>query len=206
MNEWKELFNGKNLDGWEDVKNADHWSVENGMIVCVCGSAPAMSNLSTKEKYRDFELVLEYNADANTNSGVFVRVSDLEDEVNTGLEIQILGTYDTARSLNSADCGALYDLVAPKVNSAHSAGKWNDLRIACRGPIIEVDLNGARTVDANLDDFDTPGKNPDGEKNKFLYAWKTMPRVGHIGLQSHSGMGNLSGVKIRFRNIRLREL
>ena len=63
-----------------------------------------------------------------------------------------------------------------------------------------------RTVDADLDDFDTPGKNPNGEKNKFLYAWNTIPRFGHTGLQSHSGLGNVSGVNTRFRNIRLREL
>jgi hypothetical protein len=33
-----------------------------------------------------------------------------------------------------------------------------------------------------------------------------MPRRGHIGLQSHQGMGKIGGVKIRFRNIRVREL
>ena len=206
MNEWKELFNGRDLIGWEDAKNGHHWSVENETIVCVCGAAPAMSNLSTKEQYGDFELRLEYNADANANSGVFVRVSDLEDEVNTGLEVQILGSYGDDSTLGRSDCGALYDLVAPKVKSAHPGGNWNDLCIVCQGPMIRVDLNGERTVEADLDDFDTPGINPGGERNKFLYAWKTMPRVGHIGLQSHSSLDNLSGVKIRFRNIRLREL
>lgn len=200
-----ELFNGTDLTGWQDHKHPELWTVEDGMIVGT-SEVGKMSNLSTVEQYSDFELELEYLADPAVNSGVFLRVSDLNDEVHTGLEIQILDTYGKEPPLSAHDCGALYDMVAPSENAVRPAGEWNRMRMTCKGPIVEVELNGRRVVKANLDLFDTPGKNPDGTDNKFKYAWKTMPRTGHIGLQTHGAMDKTSGPKTRFRNIRLTEI
>ena len=200
MTEAIELFNGRDLTGWEDHKNPQLWTVEDGMIVGI-SEAGKMSNLSTQAQYGDFELRLEYNADAKVNSGVFLRVSDLDDEVHTGLEIQILDTYGKELPLDRGDSGALYDMIAPSANALKPAGEWNQMRMRCDGPRVAVELNGVQVVDADLDLFDTPGQNPDGSSNKFKYAWKTMPRAGHIGLQTHAGMGGLSDVKIRFRNL-----
>ena len=200
MTEAIELFNGRDLTGWEDHKNPHLWAVEDGMIVGT-SEAGKMSNLSTQAQYGDFELTLEYNADAKVNSGVFLRVSDLDDEVHTGLEIQILDTYGKEPPLDRGDSGALYDMIAPSTNALRPVGEWNRMRLRCAGPRVEVELNGVQVVEADLDLFDTPGRNPDGSGNKFKYAWKTMPRTGHIGLQTHAGMGGLSDVKIRFRNL-----
>lgn len=205
MSEWIDLFNGVDLTGWEDFKNPHLWSARDGMIVGV-SEVKKMSNLSTVEQYGDFELTFEYNHDARVNSGCFLRVSDLKDEVHTGLEIQILDSTDGEDSPAVHDCGGLYDMVAPAVNAAKPAGEWNTYNIKLVGPSLQVDLNGQRTLDVNLDDFTTVGVNPDGSKNKFKYAWATMPRKGHIGLQTHSSMDSTSGCEIRFRNIRLRSL
>ena len=200
MTEAIELFNGRDLTGWEDHQNPHLWTVEDGMIVGI-SEAGKMSNLSTQAQYGDFELRLEYNADAKVNSGVFLRVSDLDDEVHTGLEIQILDTYGKELPLDRGDSGALYDMIAPSANALKPAGEGNQMRMRCDGPQVAVELNSVQVVDADLDLFDTPGQNPDGSSNKFKYAWKTMPRAGHIGLQTHAGMGGLSDVKIRFRNL-----
>ena len=200
MTEAIELFNGRDLTGWEDHKNPHLWTLEDGMIIGI-SEAGKMSNLSTQAQYGDFELRLEYNADAKVNSGVFLRVSDLDDEVHTGLEIQILDTYGKELPLDRGDSGALYDMIAPSANALKPAGEWNQMRMRCDGPQVAVELNGVQVVDADLDLFDTPGQNPDGSSNKFKYAWKTMPRAGHIGLQTHAGMGGVSDVKIRFRNL-----
>ena len=200
MMEAIELFNGRDLTGWEDHKNPHLWTVEDGMIVGI-SEAGKMSNLSTQAQYGDFELTLEYNADAKVNSGVFLRVSDLDDEVHTGLEIQILDTYGKSPPLDRGDSGALYDMIAPSVNALKPAGEWNKMRMRCDGPRVGVELNDVQVVDADLDLFDTSGQNPDGTSNKFKYVWKKMPRAGHIGLQTHAGMGGLSDLKIRFRNL-----
>ena len=97
-------------------------------------------------------------------------------------------------------------MVAPNVNAVRPAGEWNRMRIKCEGALIEVELNDRKVVSADLDDFDKPGKNPDGSDNKFKYAWKTMPRKGHIGLQTHGSMDPSSGPRIKFVNLRLQKL
>src|SRR5579871_5627251 len=52
-----QLFNGKNLDGWEGY--SDYWSVQDGVIVGK-NSTPvsASTYLLTKRKFRDFHLVI----------------------------------------------------------------------------------------------------------------------------------------------------
>ena len=71
--------------------------------------------------------------------------------------------------------------------------------ISCNENLITVELNGEKIAEMDVDQWTTPGMNPDGTKNKFKYAWKDMPRKGHIGLQDHGG-------KVWFRNIKLKPL
>lgn len=196
MSEWKDLFNGRDLDGWKATGNPDAWGVEDGMIKCT----PAKGgNLCTQQQYADFELCLEYKTEPDVNSGVFFRISDLEDCVHTGLEIQILDTHGK-QELSKKDSGALYDMVEPEVNAVKPAGEWNSMRVKAQGPAMEIDLNDQRVVTANIDDWHTPGKNADGTENKFTkHAWKDLPKRGHIGLQDHNGI-------VWFRNIRLRTI
>ena len=86
--------------------------------------------------------------------------------MHTGLEIQILDTYGK-EPMGKHDSGALYDLVPPKVNAVRPAGEWNEMRLKCQGPMTEVDLNGQRILDVDIDEYDTPGQCPDGEPSKF---------------------------------------
>jgi len=195
MSTCKKLFDGQTLSGWTATGNPDGWVVEDGMIKCL---AEKGGYLATEDQFEDFELHLEYRTLPDVNSGVFFRWSDLADPVHTGLEIQILDTHGKTE-LCKKDSGALYDLVAPKVNAVKPAGQWNTLRLKCQGPMIEVDLNGLRVLDVDIDAFDTAGMSPDGAPNKFKYAWKDMPRRGHIGLQDHNGV-------IWFRNLCVCEL
>jgi len=195
MGDWLELFDGETLNGWQATGNADGWTVEDGCIKCL---AQKGGYLASDEKFEDFEMTLEYKTLPDVNSGIFFRWSDLKDPVHTGLELQILDTYGKTE-LNKHDSGALYDLVPPAANAVRPAGKWNQTRLKCAGPLIEFDLNGQRVLDVDIDAFDTPGKCPDGEASKFKYAWKDLPKRGHIGLQDHNGV-------IWFKAIRIREL
>lgn len=191
--EWKDLFNGESLDGWGVTGNSEGWTVEEGMILC---TARKGGYLYTLEQFEDFDLRLEFKTEPKVNSGIFFRWSDLADPVHTGLEIQILDTYGKEPP-GTHDCGALYDMVAPRVDAARPAGEWNQMWLSCRGAFIALDLNEERVLEVDIDRWDTPGKNPDGTPNKFKYAWKDLPRRGHIGLQDHGG-------RIWFRAIRIR--
>lgn len=187
------LFDGETLNGWSATKDPENWLVKDGHLVCKGESAGGY--LVTNEKYEDFVLELEYKTKPDVNSGIFFRWSDLEDPVHTGLEMQILDTY-ADKEMTPHSSGALYDLVAPSSNAVRPAGEWNSVRITCKGSHIELMLNGATVVQADIDQWSVAGKNPDGTDNKFKYAWRDMPRLGHIGIQDHSGYAEFRNMKI----------
>ena len=74
-----QLFNGKNLDGWEafldkpGVKMEDVWSVDDGRLVC---KGEPMGYLATKAKYTNFKLTVEWRWPKEPgNSGVLMRIT-----------------------------------------------------------------------------------------------------------------------------------
>ncbi len=170
-------------------------TVDDGAILCL---AEGGGYLRTAKRFEDFEVELEFRYEPGTNSGIFFRWSDLKDPLHTGLEIQILDTYGQER-LDRHSCGALYDLVAPETDATRPAGEWNQAALLCKGPFIEFELNGKRVLEVDIDQWEVPGRNPDGSGNKFKHAWAEMPRKGYLGLQDHGG-------RIWFRHIRLREM
>jgi hypothetical protein len=185
------LFNGKNLDGWQAKKNG--WAVEDGVLV----RKPGSGYIWSKESFGDFVLDLEVKVSRRCNSGIFFR-TDPKNAVQGGFEIQVFDTTGKTK-LGKHDHGALYDALAPSANPAKPAGEWDRFIITCKGPKITVSINGKQVVNANLDDWTTGNKNPDGSRNKFKTALKDLPRTGHIGFQDH-------GQNVWFRNVYLKKL
>lgn len=156
--------------------------------------------LWTRQAYEDFDLTLAYKLGPATNSGVFFR-TDPKNPVQGGFEIQLMddagfqATHPntTPRNLN----GALYDAVAPAAHPVRPVGEWNQLRILCQGPRIQVMINGKTTVDADISQWDTPSQNPDGTPNKFKTALAELPRTGRIGLQNHGDPVWIKDIRIK---------
>jgi len=199
--EWVVLFDGSDLDSWRRPSNPETWVLNDGVLSLVDRADDDMRNenyLWTREKYGDFILELEYRIPPDrANSGVFLRTSDLQDPVQTGIEVQI-SNPNPERPITRGGVGGIYQLAAP-VKQTHKAGDWNHYRITCRGPFVSVMLNGERVSDVNLDYWTEPNQNPDGSKNKFRRPLKEFEREGYIGLQDH-------GLPVSFRNIRVRRL
>jgi serine/threonine protein kinase len=143
----------------------------------------------------DFVLDFDHKLTKRCNSGVFLRVSNLKDPVNTGVEVALDDTYGTGFH----DPGAFYDLVRPTVQAQKAAGEWNHMTITARGPLISVSLNGVAVSSINLDEWSVPGKRPDGSNHKFKNtAIARMARFGYLGVQDHGG-------DCWFKNILLKE-
>jgi hypothetical protein len=186
------LFDGESLTGWASTGKLEGWLAQEGKIVC---KGEKSGYLYTLEQFENFVLYLEYRTAVKVNSGIFFRWSNLEDPVHTGLEMQIHDTFEQEKMVRNSS-GALYDLVAPSSNAVRPAGAWNQVRITCDRNRIELMLNGVVVVDADIDEWTVPGKNPDGSSNKFKYAWRDQPRCGHIALQDHGGYAEFRNVKI----------
>lgn len=199
---WIELYNGKDFTGWtfnQDNQNTNIADQPVQWIIEADGSIRPNrhGDIWTKQIFGDFVLDLEFKVARNANSGIFLRCDDISNWLNRSIEMQVLDSY--GREAGKHDCGAIYDILEPAVNTAKPTGEWNHVTITCIGSKINVLLNDQQVIDLDLNNWTQAHQNPDGTPNKFECAYKDMPRCGHIGLQDH-------GDYVWYRNIRLREL
>lgn len=191
----KTIFDGSSPKGWMLTNGnplPEKFVQEDGLNPRGTGSYLVVHD----EKVGDFALDFDYKISKGCNSGVFIRVNDLKDPVYTGIEVAIDDTTGTGVH----DSGALYDLVAPKTNAQKPAGEWNHMTITAQGPKITVAINGTEVSSMNLDEWNEPGKRPDGSNHKFRnVAIGKLGRTGYFGFQDH-------GQDCWYKNIKLKKL
>jgi hypothetical protein len=175
-----ELFNGKDLTGWQ-VYGTEKWYVEDGVLVSESGPDAEYGYLGTDENYKDFELTAEFKQDRDGNSGIFFR-SNFEGTKVSGWQVEVAPPGN--------DTGGIYESYGrgwlikpdPEKDKHLKFGEWNDIKVRVEGDRVITWLNGVEMVDYSDE------KIGEGE--------------GQIALQIHSG----GGLKISWRNIKLREL
>jgi hypothetical protein len=179
------MFDGKTLEGWQTTGN---WIVEEDGVVTLKprpgerGWQRYDAYLTTVRKYKDFIIDLEFKIDKGGNSGVFLRVGDTKNHVESGFEVQILDTHGKPNPGNH-DCGGVIRAAAPSKNMAKPAGQWNRYIITCDGNRLTVVLNGEQIIDLELDKS----------------AIKDRPPEGYIGFQDEAK-------RVWYRNVRIKEL
>jgi hypothetical protein len=138
-----DLFNGKDLTGWrlinENQKNG--FSVKDGVLsndpVQVEG-APHVSygNLRTEQVFEDFNLKLEVNIPAGSNSGVYLK----------GMyEIQVVDSY--GKELDPHNMGGVYSRIKPLTSAEKRPGVWQTMDITLCDRHATVILNGVKIID-----------------------------------------------------------
>jgi hypothetical protein len=194
MGGWQLLFNGKNTKGWRNnIKKPVKAKVEDGALN-PHGSGGYV--LVYDKPFGDFVIKCDVKMDQpSCNSGIFVRIGELKDPVQSGLEVQI----NTATKPDLHSFGAIYDLVPPSKDATHGRDKWDTVEVRCEGPKISVTVNGEKVTSIDCDKWTKPGKRLDGTSTKFKKAIKDFARKGYLGLQDH-------GNNVWYKNIKLREL
>jgi len=137
------LFNGKDLTGWRliDEKQANGYSAKDGVLdvnpVQVEGAEHVhYGNLRTDEVFEDFNIKIEVNIPAGSNSGIYLR----------GMyEIQVFDSYK--KELDSHNMGGVYSRIKPVVNAEKPAGTWQTFDITLCERHITVILNGIKIID-----------------------------------------------------------
>ncbi len=131
-----ELFNGKNLDGWELMgKRKNGFKVVDGILYNDT-DGHGYGNLRTTAEFEDFKLELEVNVPAGSNSGVYLR----------GMyEIQVQDSY--GKAVDSHNMGALYSRITPSEAAEKPAGEWQTMEIILYKRHITVVLNGKKIID-----------------------------------------------------------
>ena len=175
-----QLFNGKNLDGWQ-VYGTEKWYVEDGLLVCESGPDKGYGYLATNAFYKDFDLTLQFRQSASGNSGVFLR-STIEGTKITGWQAEVAPP--------GLHTGGIYEsygrgwLIKPDstLDKALKYGDWNTMRIRAKGSTITTWLNGVQMVE--------------------LTDEKIGAANGRIALQIHDG----GGIRVQWKNLELKPL
>jgi hypothetical protein len=176
------FFNGKDLDGWEGLK--EYWSVEGGAIVGRSERPPAFNTfLCSKKKYKDFELKFKVRLkNGFGNSGVQFR--------STVFDSRHFRVRGPQADIGAGWWGSLIDEGVALMKKAPAqtektvvkASEFNAYSIRCVGKHVTLAINGTTTIDA-----------------KF----PALPDEGVIAFQLHGGYKDM---EVTFKDVEFKEI
>ncbi len=139
---YTQLFDGKNVPDWTKTADAN-WRVEDGALVADKRNGNAASYLLSKEKYKDFSLLVEVWVSEDANSGIMIRCADI---ANVGDRTCYEANIFDTRSDPTYGTGAIvhYAEVSPMPKAG---GKWNTIEFTAKGRQLTVTMNGQKTAD-----------------------------------------------------------
>ena len=174
----KQLFNGKNLEGWKFVPRTegDGFSVSDGAIQT--GGAKGML-LYAGDKIGNATIRVVYKmSNPKGNSGVFIRIPMIPDSetyaIHHGIEVQIDDQDDEWHCT-----GTLYSMTKALARVSKPAPEWNTMEITLSGRRTIVHVNGVL-----ITDYDGLGPVPE-RKKQYEPERGARPETGYIALQNH---------------------
>jgi hypothetical protein len=178
--DFRPLFNGKDLSGWHlrNPQGHNSWSVEDGVLANKVKKGEHGTDLVTDEKFWNFTVRFEYQVPDNSNSGFYLRGRH---------EIQILGDYSRGTTSLGGN-GAIYNFKAPDKFVSRPGTEWQTAEATIVGNRITVILNGVKIHD-NVECTKATGSELDNK----------IDQPGAIFLQGDHGT-------VSFRNLRIKTL
>ena len=179
--EWKQLFNGKDLTGWKHV-GPGTMVVEDGLIKTQGGMGLLYW---TGGKVGDSVIRVVFKMrDKNDNSGVFIRIPIEPREewmpVHYGYEVQIDNNPEAVGEGDTHVTGCLYSMNQALARPGKPGPEWNTMEITLDGPRTIVFVNGVKVTDF-MEGQPLPAKKFDFEPFRG-----PRPLKGYFGLQNHS--------------------
>ena len=159
-----ELFNGKDLEGWQQVladpalKLEQVWTVQDGILTC---QGKPLGFLYHGPAVTNFRLVVEYRWPPGTepsNSGIFSRISEpykplpcaVETQLKHGSAGDVLGLrgktiantqprfFEIKKHAVAGDIAGVNKML----DAEKPPGEWNRVEILAKGPRYQVWING----------------------------------------------------------------
>jgi hypothetical protein len=156
---WKNLFNGKDLTGWKMVGATGVAEVKDMAINChMTANTTEHTFVCTRDKFKDFILEMEIKTDPEYNTGILLRCIDKPLNCDSckvslyGYQVKI--DPSTTRCWTGGifdDFGAtwhwLYDLSKDdRARKGYHIGEWNHFRVEAVGTSIKVWVNDIPTT------------------------------------------------------------
>jgi len=211
--EWQDLFDGKTLNGWQQLNGMAKYEVRDGMIVGTTVQGSENSFLCTKNEYGNFILELDFKVDEGLNSGIQIRSQSLKEYKDGrvhGYQVEIDPKQKEFYSRRPANLlasgeeippnkeprrwtGGIYDEARrgwlcnltrnEKARNAFIPGKWNHFRIEAMGDSMRTWINDVPA--ASIVDSMTPN--------------------GFIALQVHK-TDDKEPMQVCWKNIRIKDM
>ncbi|MFN3192435.1 MAG: DUF1080 domain-containing protein [Aureliella sp.] len=187
--QYKTLFNGKDLTGWTGA--VDNYEVVDGAIQCRVGKGGV---LHTADEYSNFSARMEFQLPPGGNNGLAIRYPGSGDTAYVGMcELQVLD--NEAKKYAKLDerqyHGSAYGMIAAKRGYLRAPGEWNYQRVTVMGSQIQVELNGTVILDGDLNtvtEYMADRPHPGKERTQ-----------GYFGFAGHSD-------PVRFRSVEIMSL
>jgi len=176
--EWKPLFNGRDMTGWEQV-GGSHWEVKDGLLIGRQGEGNAPGDLFSTESFDDFELRVNYRMVWPGNSGVWYRYQ----AANKTFQADILEYKKPFALTGTLYCPGKMFLTINTDASKFDREGFNTLVIRAAGRRQMIFLNGHLVGDVYDDTSDR----------------------GKVGFQIHAG-AQFGDMQIQVREIAIRPL
>ena len=218
------LFDGTSLDGWRGYGKENvpsRWVIEDGCLKFNgSGGGEAQTGdggdiIFAAQKFKNFELELEWKVSKGGNSGIFYLAQEVKKEDGTyepiyisAPECQVLDNENHPDARLGKDGNrmstSLYDMIPAKPQNAKPAGEWNKVKILCyKGTVVHYQ-NDEPVVEYHLW---TPQWTEMLQASKFSEEkWPVAFNLlnncggenheGYIGFQDH-------GDDVWFRNIKV---
>tara|TARA_B100000886_G_scaffold333808_1_gene288436 strand:- start:177 stop:983 length:807 start_codon:yes stop_codon:yes gene_type:complete len=165
LNQWVELFNGKDLSGWVDVNTSpDTWWVEGGLLKC---TGKPIGVMRTERQYENFLLHVEWrHMESGGNSGIFAWSDAIPfgNRLPKGIEIQMLeldwvklnqrkgsppppvayvhGELFGAGGMTATPDNPRGSRSKSLENRCKGRGQWNIYDVVCVDGVVKLSVNG----------------------------------------------------------------
>ena len=151
-----QIFNKKNLNGWkyhsDDAMTPMEkvWSVKDGLLCCT--GRPVGYIFTRRQDYENYVLNVEWRWPGDGgNSGVFIHYSDKRGAGPRALEVQLAsqvagdfwGSDETTIEIEDEATRKLGQRYVNLTDGSEKPlGRWNAMKIICRGDEVTVMING----------------------------------------------------------------
>ena len=206
---WKLLFDGKTSEGWINAKTgnfpASGWEITDGTLTLnpETKQQGGGGDIVTTEKFRNFELSVDFRYVKGGNSGIKYFIDTEKDNgalASIGCEYQILDDRNHPDAKlgieGTRTLAGLYDLIAPKNKRDNGFDQWSRAVIIVNGNKVQHWLNGFMTVEYERGTDEWKKVVAASKFSKVKGFAET--EEGRILLQDHSD-------RVWFKNIKIRE-
>ncbi|WP_254506848.1 3-keto-disaccharide hydrolase [Anatilimnocola floriformis] len=195
--EWRALFNGKDLTGWRANNDPESFKVVDGVLrVQASGKTSAHlfvvdAEKKELERFKNFELEVVARAEPDSNGGIFVHTDmstrDAQLHLAQGYEVQLNSSAKEKRKT-----GSLYAIV-DRDESPVDETEWFTTKVVVRDKRITIAVNGKELVD-----YTEPA---DVERPKERAGRRFAADGNGIALQAHDAKSVWYFKEIRVRRL-----